>query len=95
MKTPFELFHIECGKGWYPLLIPVFNQLKLEGEVPTQVKEKYGTLRIYVSGGSALLYAMIDDAEKRSSIICEVCGAPGKLVGNRWLKTRCEKCLAL
>jgi len=60
----------------------------------TQVKEKYGTLRLYWSGRLSpdardRVEEAIDLAEARSATTCEICGEPGRLHGGGWLTTRC------
>lgn len=98
--VPFGLFGIECEAGWYPLLIPILEyivkyNLEHEGsEISiTQIKEKYGELRVYVDHGTPELFDMIDDATDKSLEICEVCGRPGELRDIRgWLYTRCDEC---
>lgn len=55
-----------------------------------QVKEKFGTLRFYISGGDDSVRGMIRMAEAMSSVTCEVCGTPGKTVGETWIRTLCE-----
>jgi hypothetical protein len=37
------------------------------------------------------LHALIHEAENQSGTICEICGEPGKLIGEHWLKVRCEE----
>lgn len=27
-KWPFELFGVECGEGWYPLIKPIFEYIE-------------------------------------------------------------------
>lgn len=58
--------------------------------VAMQVKEKYGTLRFYVSGGDERAQAILEFAEYHSSKVCEICGARGQVRGEGWLTTRCE-----
>jgi len=58
-----------------------------------QVKEKFGGLRFYVSGGDNEVYGMITMAEAMSYVICEDCGKPGALHHRGgWLKTVCTEC---
>lgn len=58
-----------------------------------QIKEKFGTIRIYVENLSEsnldYVYGVIDMAELMSEVICEECGAPGKLYTQGWHKTLC------
>lgn len=58
--------------------------------VAMQVKEKFGSLRFYTSGGDDTIYGMIRMAESMSAVTCEDCGAPGKLRGRGWLYTACD-----
>jgi hypothetical protein len=58
-----------------------------------QIKEKYGGLRFYISGGDDALFSMIMMAEDMSYRICEVCGNRGGLSKrDGWYKTLCESC---
>ena len=101
INTPFELFGIEVGKGWWPLVEPIYNrikQLNTEGagiEI-SQVKEKYGMLCIYVHGAPDGIYEMIRDAERKSIHLCEDCGKPAVRVvrEHSWIYTLCPDCLA-
>ncbi len=58
----------------------------------SQVKEKYGTLRFYISGCTDEIDALISDAERRSAKICEECNSPGQQYGGGWVTTLCEEC---
>jgi len=57
----------------------------------TQVKEKYGTLRFYMSRQTTEMDPIIAKAERKSAKTCEVCGKPGKLRGSGWLYTACAR----
>lgn len=59
--------------------------------IATQVKEKYGTLRFYYYGGDDIVAAYVDMAESMSSVMCEVCGAPGHSRGGGWVQTLCDE----
>lgn len=43
----------------------------------TQIKEKFGMVRVYVEGGDDEIEHPIDAAEAESAMICEVCGPRG------------------
>jgi len=60
-----------------------------------QIKEKFGTLRIYTSGVMDVFTPIIERAEERSSQECEFCGAVGKLRDGPWTKCRCDACETL
>lgn len=55
-----------------------------------QVKEKFGTLRFYVTGGDDYIHGLISMAESMSAVTCEECGAPGKNRGGGWVRTLCD-----
>jgi len=57
-----------------------------------QVKEKFGTLRFYYSGGDDIIDGMVRMAESMSGVTCEECGAPAKTHGPGWIRTICEPC---
>lgn len=57
-----------------------------------QVKEKYGTLRFYLSFETDEIADLILEAEALSSQTCEVCGDDGKMRGEKWYFVRCDKC---
>ena len=56
-----------------------------------QVKEKFGTLRFYYTGGDDYIDGLVSMAESMSGITCEQCGNPGSTLGRGWLTTLCEK----
>ena len=58
--------------------------------VAVQVKEKFGTLRFYTTGGDEQIYGMIRMAESMSAVTCEECGAPGRLRPGGWIRTLCD-----
>ena len=55
-----------------------------------QVKEKFGTLRFYYSGGDEYISGLVSMAESMSGVTCEECGNPGETKGQGWLVTLCE-----
>lgn len=57
-----------------------------------QVKEKYGTLRFYMSCETDEITDLIHEAEALSSQTCENCGAPAKMRGKRWIEVKCDTC---
>lgn len=75
------------------------NIYKKEGKLPevlapsqivvTQVKEKFGELRFYYSGGDKYIEGLSSYMHQASKKICEICGKEGKLYSSGWLKTLC------
>ena len=59
--------------------------------VARQLKEKFGTLRFYYSGGDEYISGVVDMAEAMSATTCEVCGDVGYANDGGWIRTRCEK----
>jgi hypothetical protein len=57
-----------------------------------QVKEKFGTLRFYYSGGDDYISGMVSFAESLTAVICESCGNPGERRGGGWVHTYCDPC---
>lgn len=58
--------------------------------VAMQVKEKFGTLNFYHSGGDAYIRGVVTMAERLSARVCEQCGQPGKRRTGGWIKTLCD-----
>jgi len=96
-KYPYPMFGIEVGDGWYNLLYKLFEKIEKEIDMGesfggfTQIKEKFGLLRIYCLA-SDKIYNLIDKYENKSAYICEICGKRGKLRNPcGWYFTACEK----
>jgi len=63
--------------------------------VASQVKEKFGGLRFYYSGGDEYVSALVNFAESMSYRICEDCGRMDETVSHNskgWIRNTCEKC---
>lgn len=58
----------------------------------TQIKEKFGGLRIYSYGGDDYTSGLVAMAESWSFYTCENCGEKGKPVKGGWILTLCDKC---
>lgn len=58
----------------------------------TQIKEKFGGLRVYSNGGDDYTRGLIGMAECWSYKTCEICGNKGQTTKHGWLTTICEKC---
>lgn len=96
-KYPYPMFGIEVGDGWYNLLYELFEKIEREidkGEAFhgfTQIKEKFGLLRIYCIASDSI-YDLITKYEQKSAYICEDCGKKGKLRWpTGWYFTACDK----
>lgn len=106
---PLDFYGIECGDGWLEIIDRLCGLCESEirsmqlRRIPRevwprcgQIKEKFGSLRMYVDGPlSESTRAAIDAAEQESARICEICGAPGELQPeNNYLLTLCDVCRA-
>jgi len=82
--------------GWYGLLLPVLIEIDKYNEnqdkkIKVNVKEKYGGLRIDLSGGNTLLHYMAARTERESHKVCQLCGAKGKpILIDDWYWTLCD-----
>jgi hypothetical protein len=94
-------FGIECNIGWYDIISSVCYRIKQyeknkKSDYYTvtfdQIKEKWGGLRIYHSGGDDYVDGIIIMAEEMSYKICERCGCPGSPNKQGWIMTLCDKC---
>jgi hypothetical protein len=57
-----------------------------------QVKEKFGTLRFYYTGGDDVIDGMVRMAESMTEVTCEECGNVGERRGGGWIHTFCNPC---
>src|SRR6202046_2442093 len=88
--------------GWFDILWRLCEDLEplvaefertsgLKFEV-LQVKEKFGGLRFYVNcRRNVAIRQRIGIAADESFHTCEVCGEPGELREERWIKTLCDE----
>ena len=93
----------ECGDGWFNILDQLMGNIQRyidwknrNGEVVPQVtldqvKEKFGTLRFYYTGGDDYIRGLASMAESISAVTCEECGAPGSTSGPGWVRTLCKE----
>ena len=68
------------------------DNIPLENYKVHQVKEKYGSLRWYDSGGTEKICNIINKYEDLSEQICCKCGKPAKYYTNGWILYMCEDC---
>lgn len=89
----------ECGDGWYDLIDTLCasiqnrcNVAAIPQVIATQVKEKFGGLRFYFTGGDYFIDGMVEVVEELSTKICDTCGDRGKCITDQgWWYTACEK----
>jgi hypothetical protein len=86
--------------GWFDILWRLCEDLEpsvteMEQETGSQfeilqVKEKFGGLRIHVNHANDAIRQRIEAAIQESFHTCEVCGQPGTLREDGWIKTLCD-----
>lgn len=87
---------LRCDNGWFTLIDTLCAALTWDiehGGGPQirvrQIKEKFGTLRFYVTPASDYQKGLISMAAAMSERICELCGAPGMLRLGAQMQTLC------
>ncbi|WP_329565422.1 hypothetical protein [Streptomyces sp. NBC_01361] len=91
------------GPGWHPLLLRLHEGLRVHAADyrVDDLKEKFGTVRIQVSGvpdsAGGEIRVLLAAAEERSAVTCEFCGAAGRQrrrddASLGWIKTVCDSC---
>ena len=104
MQETCMYWGFECSDGWFDLIDELFSSIQsyidnnsrapdriIPQVTVDQVKEKFGTLRFYTTGGDRLIDGMIWFAESMSGRFCETCGAPGKIRGRGYIYTACDE----
>lgn len=56
-----------------------------------QIKEKFGGLRFYYSGGDGYVDGLVTMAEQWAEQTCEICGERGELRKLGWMRTLCDE----
>ena len=79
------------GPGWADLVRRAFVGLP-EAHMIVQVKEKFGSLRIYFEPNQTAYEDLLDELAAESLTICEVCGGLGRHRTDRyWQRTLCDE----
>lgn len=73
------------GVGWRDLLWAALELSNTDPKLVVDIKEKFGTLRVYHLAGDWDLIA-----DRLSGCTCEVCGSPGTVRPGGWIVTRCD-----
>lgn len=95
-----KISDIECEDGWSEIIgrlsayISTLVYFKnIDPVYFTQIKEKFGELKVYTDKSPPLIAGAIDFATIMSNVICEVCGdkATTQKLRNGLYKTVCER----
>jgi hypothetical protein len=96
---------IAVSQGWWPIIETLCANIQshtdwwnknretrpvVEQVVVEQIKEKFGGLRFYYSGGDDTVAGMVRMAESWADIACEECGAAGTRRDGGWIRTLCD-----
>ena len=103
MKQSLMCFGFEVGDGWYGIIHELSE--KLEAMIAAQpadkqhlfralqVKEKFGTLRFYMTASTDEMNSAISHAEQLSAVTCADCGLPAQQEPRSgWWSTLCDRC---
>lgn len=96
-------YGIEVSKYWYTIVYALAQKISLYclvHDMPQpsfiQIKEKFGTLRIYIDSKDENIRKFISEAERVSMRVCEFCGKIDTSIQKRYigfrLTTCCESC---
>ena len=96
-------YMVSCGEGWDKIIFNLCDKLNKyfpKRVVISQIKEKFGAMRFYIDYIDEKLTEKeikrinqyITKAENKSAITCELCGKPGKMNCDGWIKCLCPKC---
>lgn len=106
MTKTAMMWGLDCGDGWFDLIWETCEKLKpmvSDDFRFSQVKEKYGGLRMYWNDNSKAfrppghwdkISKIISKAEEKSETICELCGKPSTIrrTESDWLYNCCNEC---
>jgi hypothetical protein len=109
MKETAMCWGFENQDGWFWILDQLCNSIqtyidnnneykskeedKISQVVATQVKEKFGMLNFYYSGGNEYTDGMVRLAENMSMHTCEFCGSINNVGSTKgWIYTICKEC---
>lgn len=94
----------EVGDGWFDILDEMCAKIQSYVDVEqekdpdfkqvefTQVKEKFGGLRVYMDCYYDEVDKIVGEAERKAKKTCEDCSAPGSLNRNGWITCLCDTC---
>jgi len=98
-KSPQEscmAWGCEHSDGWFGIILAMCRSIASHLDASkepiefkfAQIKEKFGTLRVYVDGGDEYIQGVVRMAEEMSMQTCEVTGLPGEMCRNGgWYRT--------
>ena len=97
--NPYK-YEFAVGDGWFKILFELVAGIKVNDQKKgdwitkvTQIKEKFGGLRFYVTGTSDKNWALIRNAEQKSYGVCEESGSEVEVGtwNDGWVRTMCRE----
>jgi len=102
-KCPFSERGFEIDDGWFEIIIKAVQ--KIENIIDNnkdiyiyceQIKQKFGSLRIYFDTNAndeiyENIIKIINDAENKSKITCEICGDEGRITNSGYIRVLCDE----
>lgn len=93
-----ELDHVP--EGWIELFLHMCEEIReplIQANYINefrflQIKEKYGSLRVYTAGAPQEVYDIIQKYEALSERICVTCGKPATKISQGWICPYCDEC---
>jgi hypothetical protein len=91
---------LAVGDGWFTLLDHMCRVIQAHCDwhsecpqvVAEQVKEKFGGLRFYYTGGDEYVAGVVSMTESIAGVTCEDCGVPGIPRSGGWIHVSCDAC---
>ena len=87
------------GDGWHNLIITALDCVRLHTQrnknlrpTITELKEKFGLLRLSMSINDSFINGVTTMASAISAVICEGCGQVGTLKKQGYHRVTCKKC---
>ena len=96
---------VAVSQGWWPIIESLCANIQshtdwwnknretrpvVEQVIVNQIKEKFGGLRFYYSGGDDTVAGMVRMAESWADTACEECGGIGTRRSGGWIRTLCD-----
>jgi len=99
-KFPNLFKELEWGfdhnDGWYDIILQLCTDIQAHANTNNlqvdivQVKEKFGGLRVYCNATDEVIDKLIEEAENKSLVTCEICGNKAQTTSKGgWCKTIC------
>lgn len=91
---------IECDNGWLDIINYACRHISRRVDNTNytnfkivQIKEKFGSLRIYTTSSDDYINGVVAMATSMSMCVCEVCGNKGiTRTDKSWVRTLCDEC---